>query len=120
MATIFRILSALALAGMFLAACGTTSTAPTTENWTYVGTDEAIRFPPRVPRGDLSVSAWMASRQMSEAAWWEKREAIIEQAKAACARETGQSPTPGYWMGYSGAFKDCMNARGWSPGGSPL
>jgi len=116
----FRKPCALALAAAFLAGCGTASSTPTKENWTYFGPDQAIRYPPPVSRGDLSVSAWMASRQSSEAKWWEKREAIIEEAKASCARETGQSTTPDYWMGYGNAFKDCMKGRGWIPGRSPL
>ena len=58
--------------------------------------------------------------RVSEAAWLEKREELIEQAKDACARETGESKTPGYWFGFGSAFKDCMKARGWSVGRSAL
>ena len=37
----------------------------------------------------------------------------VEVDKDACARETGDSRTPGFWLGYSRAFMDCMKARGW-------
>lgn len=108
----------LVLAVVLLAGCQTT--APIKDNWTYSGSDEALRVPPRIPRGELSSAAWMAKRQASEAAWWQERERIIEQAKEACASETGESKIPGYWMGFGRAFRACMSARGWSPGRSPI
>jgi hypothetical protein len=40
----------------------------------------------------------------------------VEAAKDACARETGESKTPGRWLGFSSAFMACMKARGWTPG----
>ena len=111
----------LALFVMCIAGCATTSsTSERAEYWTYSGPDEALRVPPRVPRGDLSAGAWMIQMRVSEAAWLEKREELIEQAKDACARETGESKTPGYWFGFGSAFKDCMKARGWSVGRSAL
>ncbi len=117
--TVFtRCLSALALTVVSIVGCATTSMS--TEHWTYSGVDEALRVPPRVPRGELSTAAWMATRQASEAAWWQKREEVIEQAKDACARETGDSKTPGDWFGFSTAFRNCMKARGWTVGRSPI
>ncbi len=116
MTTIIKALPLLTV--VFLAGCETT--APIQDNWTYYGSDEALRMPPRIPRGELSSAAWMAKRQDSEAAWWQERERAIEQAKEACARETGESKIPGYWMGYGRAFSACMRARGWSPGRSPI
>jgi hypothetical protein len=103
---------------ILLAGCGTTPMG--TDHWTYSGTDEALRMPTRVPRGELSVAAWMAKRQIGEAEWWQEREALIERAKDACARETGESKVPGYWMGFGNAFTNCMKARGWSVGRGAL
>lgn len=110
--------TSIALIVMCLVGCGTTSA--TQDHWTYSGLDEALRAPSRVPRGELSTSAWMARRLESEANWLQEREAAIELAKDACARETGDSKTPGYWIGYGRAFKDCMKLRGWSEGGSAI
>lgn len=107
-----------ALFTALLVGCETTYVL--TDEWTYRGKDEALRAPPRVPRGDLSDAAWAASRHQSETRWLQQREEAIERAKDNCARETGTSKTPGYWFGYSGSFKTCMAAYGWSVGGSPL
>ena len=118
MATIAGNFSVLALAFVCLAGCETT--AMSKDHWTYRGLDETLRAPPRVPRGELSSAAWMAKLRESEAAWWQEREKAIQLAKDACALETGESRTPGYWMGFGNAFRECMKARGWSAGRSPL
>ena len=109
---------ALALSGAVLTGCATPDVAM--DNWTYSGTDEALRAPPRVPRGDLSGAAWIQALRENEARWFQERENLIQEAKDSCARETGASKTPDYWTGYSRTFKDCMRARGWSVGRSPL
>jgi hypothetical protein len=111
-------LSAATLSTVLLAGCGTPYVPM--DNWTYSGTDEGLRAPPRVPRGNLSESAWIAVLAESKTRWFGERDAVIEQAKENCVRETGESKTPGYWFGYSGSFKACMAAKGWSVGRSPL
>lgn len=113
-----RLLSTVALSAALLVGCGTPYVPM--DNWTYSGTDEALRAPPRIPRGDLSASAWIEAMNASKARWFQERGEIIERAKDSCARDTGSSKTPGYWMGYSSTFKACMAARGWSVGRSPL
>lgn len=115
MAAFNSALPALALALACLAGCETTHEIR--ERWTYSGRDESRRAPQRVPRGELSASAWMAERMAREAEWRQAREQIIERAKDDCARETGDSKVPGYWFGFSRAFTDCMHARGWTVGG---
>jgi len=111
-------LPALALAFACLAGCETTHEIR--EKWTYSGRDETLRAPPRVPRGQLSASAWTAERMAREAEWQQAREQVIERAKDDCARETGDSKVPGYWFGFSRAFTNCMHERGWTVGGNPL
>ena len=118
MAAIDRHALATALTAICIVGCATTSMS--TDHWTYSGRDEALRMPPRVPRGELSPSAWLARLKENEAAWWQQREALVESAKDSCARETGQSKTPGYWFGFGNAFEACMKARGWTVGRSPL
>ena len=44
----------------------------------------------------------------------------LEEAKDTCARETGDSKTPGFWFGYSNAFMRCMTAHDWIRVGNPL
>ena len=118
MTAISRNLVLLALSAACLAGCETTPMIG--EHWTYSGRDESLRAPPGVPRGELSVSAWMAERMIREAEWRQVRARIIEQAKDDCARETGDSKVPGNWFGFSRAFTNCMYARGWTVGRSPL
>ena len=121
MTVITRCFFAVALPALCFVGCATnSSTSERAEHWTYSGLDESLRVPPRVARGDLSSAAWMAQRQASEAAWLQSREELIEQAKEACARETGESKVPGYWFGFGNAFRDCMKKRGWSVGRSAL
>jgi hypothetical protein len=110
--------SALALAAVVLGGCAT-SYVPA-DHWTYRGTDEALRSPPRVPRGELTGSEWIEALRASETLWWKERQVHIEHAKEGCARDTGESKTPGYWFGYSRAFKVCMEAHGWSEGRNPI
>lgn len=55
MAGITKDLTLLALTVACLSGCETTHVAQ--EHWTYSGRDEALRAPPRVPRGELSASA---------------------------------------------------------------
>ena len=108
----------LALSAMCIAGCAPVS--PGNDRWTYSGRDEALRAPPRIPRGELSAAAWMAQMQISQAEWAQRREERVERDKDACARETGDSKIPGYWFGFSNAFRACMLARGWSVGSNPL
>jgi hypothetical protein len=110
--------SSLTLAAVVLVGCATTYVPA--DHWTYRGTDEALRTPPRIPRGELSGSAWIEAMRASEALWWQERQVQIDHAKDNCARETGASKTPDYWFGYSRVFKVCMEARGWIEGRSPL
>ena len=121
MTVITRCFFAVALPVLCFVGCATNSPTPErTEHWTYSGLDETLRVPPRIARGDLSSAARMAQMQQSQAAWLQKREELIEQAKEACARETGESKVPGYWFGFGNAFRDCMKKRGWSVGRSPI
>lgn len=109
---------ALLLTGVLAGGCGTPDVLA--DHWTYRGNDEALRAPPRVPRGDLSGSEWIQALRENEARWFQMRGEVIEQAKDDCARATGASKTPNDWTGYSAAFKQCMAARGWIVGRSPL
>ncbi len=109
---------ALALLAATLVGCGTTYVPQ--DHWTYSGKDEAVRSPPRIPRGALTASAWVEAMRASTALWWQEREVHVQRAKDSCARETGESETPGYWFGYARAFKACMAASGWTEGRSPL
>ena len=92
----------------------------TEDYWTYRGNDLALQSPPRVARGDLSAEAWMAKLQESKDIWWRARNLAHNQAKEACAQETGKRMEPGFWFGHSSEIVKCMKARGWSEGRSPL
>lgn len=108
----------LALLAALLGGCATTYTPA--DHWTYSGSDEALRSPPRIPRGERTASEWIAAMRTAEASWWQERQGHIARAKDSCARATGDSKTPGYWFGYSRAFTACMAARGWTEGRSPI
>ena len=63
------------------------------DKWTYMGSDRAWNdLPP--------------SRRYNEALGWEERQEVIDREKDNCAKETGDSKTPGYWFGYSSSFKN--------------
>jgi hypothetical protein len=110
--------AALMLSAALCAGCGTPDTLM--DHWTYSGHDESLRSPPRIPRGELSVAAWMLAMHQAETLWWDERTRVIARAKETCARETGLGTAHGYWLGYPRAFKACMQASGWTEGRSPL
>lgn len=104
----------LALIAAALFGCGTTSIA--NERWVYSGPDATLRFTARVAP-DTSPSEAARRYREYEEVWRQKIRDSVEAAKDACARETGESKSPGFWMGYSNHFLACMKTRGWSRGG---
>ena len=105
MNTVLRKSLAILLMTSLSVGCGTPYVP--LDKWTYIGSNRAWNdLPP--------------SRRYNEALWWEERQAVIDREKDSCAKETGDSKTPGYWFGYSGSFKDCMKRRGWRVGGYAL
>jgi len=102
MNTLLKKSSAIILLTILSVGCGTTYVPR--DEWTYIGSNRTWNdLPP--------------SRRYNEALWWEERREVIEREKDSCAKETGDSKTPGYWFGYSRSFKDCMKLRGWRDGG---
>ena len=105
MNTLLRKSTAILLLTILSVGCGTTYVPR--DEWTYIGSNRTWNdLPP--------------SRRYNEALWWEERREVIDREKDSCAMETGDSKTPGYWLGYSRSFKDCMKLRGWRDGGYAL
>ena len=50
--------------------------------------------------------------EMNESAFKDLIRAAVEAAKDACARQTGESREPGFWLGYGNAFMACMQTQG--------
>lgn len=107
----------LAVVSSGLVGCASVQTE---DYWTYEGDDLALKSPPRVARGDLSREAWIAKMEESRETYARGKRLALNQAKEACAQETGKSLKPGFWFGHSSEIVKCMKARGWSEGRSPL
>lgn len=109
---------ALWLAVACVAGCGTASTSK--KGWAYIGTDAMLRSPPPIPSGDYAPEVRQQRYREIFEAWQQRRRDASQSAEDRCARDTGDSATPGFWMGYSKAFVDCLNAQGWTRVSDPL
>ncbi len=87
------------------------------DGWAYFGPDSKLKSPPRLATDDFPSEASQQRFRQAGKAWKEELEEAFEAAKDACARETGDSRTPGYWLGHSNAFIACMKAQSWLRGG---
>ena len=114
------------LASLPVAGCGTASTSD--YSWRYTGSDEALQSSPTDralalrrklarERGErpvvLPTTAEYATMQEDYEVWRRQLLATIDEARAACARKTGDSGKWHFWTGYDPAFSACMDERGW-------
>ena len=107
-----------ALAAVFCAACVNQPAAG--ENWTYVGNDKSLKAPTTLPTTEISREARLEHAQQALKAWqWRVADAVAT-AKAACAKETGESPIPIAGYGYGNPFLACMGTAGWARHSNPL
>ena len=85
------------------------TTMPThEERWRYIGPDAKLQQAHTISPHDYPGGFPQYNETLRQ-----KHSEAIEAAKDACARETGDSRTPGYWIRYSGPFIACMQAQGW-------
>lgn len=109
---------ALWLTAACVAGCGTASASK--RGWAYIGTDAMLRSPPPIPTGDYAPQVREQRYREIFEAWQQRRRDASQSAEDRCARDTGDSATPGFLIGHSKAFVDCMNAHGWTRVSDPL
>ena len=104
------VLALLLLGAIAVSGCG--STAPREPGWSYSG-------PPDPPAVNLMRNELAPKPGETQEAWNQRFQAALDAAKDACARETGESNTPGYWLGYGSEFMSCMRSKGWRTVSNP-
>ena len=105
-----RELALLLLGAIAVSGCGTT--VPREPSWSYSG-------PPNSPPVNLIRNELALKPGETQEAWNQRFEATLDAAKDACARETGESKTPGFWLGYGSVFMHCMRSKGWRTVSNP-
>ena len=131
--TMGKHLPVLSLAAWLAVGC---AAAPSSkDSWAYAGPDAVLNSPFMASRerqremveelggkpGTPSEALQQKVRDEFEA-WKKVRLDAVQTAKDVCARETGDSATPGFLGRYGEAFLACMKTRGWSRSsyGDPL